>query len=71
MPVSSPRTLMDAEGREFLNEFVLGPGLSASKNAIKNVHFGAYRADFLDSLHLEGMLYPAMFESQPLGPDSH
>jgi hypothetical protein len=59
---------MDADGRERLDEIVLGPGLSIHKNAIKEVHFGAYRADFLDSVHLDGMLYPEMFDPQPLGP---
>jgi hypothetical protein len=34
MPVSSVRTLLDADGREKMNEFVLGAGLNAKKNKI-------------------------------------
>jgi hypothetical protein len=32
MPVTTTRTLFEAEGREKMREFVLGPGLNARKN---------------------------------------
>jgi len=47
----SMNSLMRAGGREKVSEYVVGPGLSESKNAISEIQFTGVRGDFLDSMN--------------------
>lgn len=60
MPCSTIRTLMDANGREIVNEFIIGPGLNAANNSIDKVHIASYERNHVEALNTEVSFVPAM-----------